>query len=173
MRELALLSTALLSDPAKAKDVPGTAIAIKRRLTAMTPRSAVAGLLMALFSQALAAEEFAFSQSCTLTLDACDMIRDGSEACPTGQEIAVKFWAEGDSFNMRVSGGAGTGFGKDTTDFSIGQGYFNDRLRVYYMLGQSKLDGVFWISVPDGASGAHLTWEGQEDYFSGTCSPME
>ena len=67
---------------------------------------------------------------------------------------------------MRVSGGAGTGFGKDTADFSIGQGYFNDRLRVYYMLGQSKLDGVFWISVPDGASGAHLNWEGQEDDFS-------
>ena len=60
MRELALLSAALLADPAKAKDVPGTAIAIKRRLTPMTSRSAVAGLLMALFSQALAAEEFAF-----------------------------------------------------------------------------------------------------------------
>ena len=95
---------------------------------------------MALFSQALAAEEFAFSQSCTLTLGACDMIRDGSEACPTGQEIAVKFWAEGDAFYVRVSGGAETGFGKGTGEFFRiwAKVMSADTLRVYYILGESR-----------------------------------
>jgi hypothetical protein len=99
--------------------------------------------------------------------------RDGSEFCPTGQRLAVDFWAEGDSFSIRVSGGAGTGFGQDDANFSLGQGYVSDNLRVYYILWKDDLDGIFWISVPDGTSGAQLNWEGQEDYFRGSCVPQE
>jgi hypothetical protein len=139
----------------------------------MPLRSVLASVTLLALALPAAAQDFAFTQTCTLKLAACDMIRDGGEACPTGQGIAVYFWAEGDSFNVRVSGGDRTGFGKDTKDFSIGQGYFNDKLRVYYLIGQAELDGVFWISVPDGAAGAQLYWEGQEDYFRGSCVPME
>ena len=139
----------------------------------MAIRFAFAGLAVVAMAMPAVGQEFAFTQTCTLALEACDMLRDGSEFCPTGQEIKVDFWAEGDSFNLRVSGGDETGFGKGTPHFSLGQGYFTENLRLYYILWKNELDGVFWISVPDGASGAQLNWGGQEDYFRGSCVPLE
>lgn len=136
-------------------------------------RSTFLGLVLCTTALPVAAQDFAFTQSCKLKLEACDMGRDGTEACPIGQEIAVDFWAEGSAFNLNVSGGAETGFGTGPATFALGQGYVADDLRVYYILGKDALDGVFWISVPDGTTGAQLNWGGQEDYFGGSCVPLE
>jgi hypothetical protein len=139
----------------------------------MILRSALAAAAVLSPAPAAVAQDFAFSQRCTLVLEACDMNRDGSEFCPTGREVAVDFWAEGEAFYIRPTGGTDTGFGAKAEIINLGQGYFDESLRVYYLLGQKEVDGVFWISVPGGASGAQLNRGGQEDYFGGTCRPLE
>lgn len=135
----------------------------------MPHRTAVT-LLAATLAMPAGAQEFSFHQSCTLTLDACDLGRDGTEDCPTGQGVAVTFFSEGESFSLSVPDGGQTGFAQQ--DYALGQGYVSDSLRVFYILGDPAMDGVFWISVADGVSGAHLTRGGLEDYLSGSCVPQ-
>ncbi|MGL4237998.1 hypothetical protein [Tabrizicola sp.] len=117
------------------------------------------------------AQDFAFRQECTLTLYACDMGRDAGPECPVDLAVAAKFWSEGESFNLSADG-----FGNDPADgaakrFSLGQGYVTDAIRVYYIKDDPDLDGIFWIAA-DGKSGAHLSRNGLEDYFSATCTPV-
>jgi len=128
--------------------------------------------LLLLTATTASAQDFSFRQDCQLTLTACDMARDGDPTtCMIGQTVTARFWTEGDSFNL-----AADGLGTDPVDgtaesYALGQGYFTDAIRIYYVKYHPTLDGMFWISA-DGNSGAQFTYDGLEDYFSAVCTPL-
>jgi hypothetical protein len=133
-------------------------------------RPALAFLLLGLAPAS--AQDFAFRQDCTLTLFACDLVRDGDpDACPAGMEVKAKFFAEGESFNLSADGLADDPADGEARLFPLGQGYISDSLRVYFFQDNKDIDGLFWIGA-DGRSGAHLYRNGIEDYLEGTCTPL-
>jgi hypothetical protein len=128
-----------------------------------------AALMLALTAAPAMAQDFAFRQDCQLTLSACDMMRDGDPAaCPVGLTINARFWTEGDAFYLQTPE---TNEGGPPQTFALGQGYFTDAIRLYYVKDHPTLDGMFWIA-DDGTSGAQFSYDGQEDYFDAVCTPM-
>jgi hypothetical protein len=132
----------------------------------------VSALVLLAAATPTAAQEFSFRQECTLVLDACDMARDtGDGDCPRGFSVKTQFHAEGEAFYLSADG-----LGDDPADgapqlFSLGQGYYTDAIRVYYFKDDPVIDGLFWIGA-DGNSGAHLSRNGLEDYFTAACVPL-
>jgi hypothetical protein len=118
------------------------------------------------------AQDFSFRQDCTLTLHACDMAREtGQGECPYDLSLTAQFHAEGDAFYL-----AADGLGDDPLDgspqlLSLGQGYFTDAIRIYYVKDDPVIDGMFWIAA-DGNSGAQLYHDGFENYFTAVCVPL-
>jgi hypothetical protein len=130
------------------------------------------GLILWATALPAAAQDFAFRQDCTLTLQACDVERELNDGnCPIGHTATARFYTEGDAFYLSADG-----LGNDAVDdvpklFFLGQGYFTDAIRIYYFKRDPVIDGMFWIAA-DGNSGAQLYREGLEDYFTAVCTPL-
>jgi hypothetical protein len=128
-----------------------------------------AALIVALSATPALAQDFSFRQDCQLTLSACDMMRDDDPvACPVGLKINARFWTEGDAFYLET---AERNEGVPAQTFALGQGYFTDTIRLYYVKDHPKLDGMFWIA-DDGTSGAQFSYDGLDDYFDADCTAL-
>ena len=120
-----------------------------------------------LIATTAAAQDFSFRQDCQLVLMACDILRDGDPAtCPVDQSVTARFWAEGDAFYLGTNPADGT-----TETYALGQGYYTDAIRIYYVKDHPTVDGMFWIAA-NGNSGAQFSYDGLEDYFSAVCTPQ-
>lgn len=132
-------------------------------------------LALTLFLAAPAA--FADGLTCTLTLFACDIGRDGTDKCPLNQTAVAQLYAEGDSWNLIVRPLA-TGPDSLTPEaeailFLMPTKPAEDGTRFYFIAGQTGLDGAFTYATNGAArlqlfrSGANY---GLQDYFDGTCT---
>ncbi|NJM82625.1 MAG: hypothetical protein HC844_09070 [Tabrizicola sp.] len=97
-------------------------------------------MLLAIASSPASAQQL-LNQSCTFTLTACDLQRDGSTACPAGATAEVRFRTEGESFDLVTRGVARGLEGTEDRErsFNLGSSGDSEVMRVYYIVGETGL----------------------------------
>jgi hypothetical protein len=147
----------------------------KRFRPAHAARATALGIGLVLLPVAAQAQDL----TCSLTLFACDLDRDGTADCPVNQTAEAGLYAEGDSWNLIVRplaiGPASQPPQAEAILFLMPMHAADDGTRFYYIAGQDGVDGAFTYA-PTGAARLQLFRSGAayalHDYFTGTCTEV-